>query len=192
MWVKLFVIGAAAVLCSGECVTVEPKGFGTVEVSAFSTIGERIPDAVIDLIEVGTRKSLKGSVHGAIAAKVPYGTYTLSVSAPGFHVATRVLRVGQTKMSVRTQVAVAAECGGEFASLTGSIRNTRGNDRLWVKVVPIVGHGGEEERVSRDGSFAFSGLDGGDYFFFVVDGKAILHTEVLQILGAKRVSVELE
>jgi hypothetical protein len=184
-------MGAAAVLCSGECVTVEPKGFGDVEVSAFSAIGERIPNAVIDLIEVGTRKSLKGSVRGAIAPKVPYGTYTLTVSAPGFHFVTRQLRVDQTRMWVRTQLSVAVECG-EFASLTGSIRNPQGNNELWVKLVPVVGSSGEEQRVGRDGSFAFSGLDGGDYFFFVVDGKTILHTDVLQILGAKRVSVEIQ
>lgn len=62
---------SVALLCSGECVQVGPQQFGRVEVSAFSIPGERLSTLDIDLLEVGTHKSFKSLLKGAVAAKIP-------------------------------------------------------------------------------------------------------------------------
>jgi hypothetical protein len=71
---RLLLILSAASLCSGECTQVGPPQFGRVEVSAFSFLGERVPTTLeIDLIQVGTHKSLKSRLNGEIATNIPYG-----------------------------------------------------------------------------------------------------------------------
>jgi len=191
MGTRFLLILSAALLCSGECVQVGPPQFGRVEVSAFSLLGERLPNLGIDLIEVGTQKSLKSHVHGAVATKVPYGTYVLRVSASGFRSVQRELRLNQPEILVRIQLPVSIECGG-FAEIGGAIYPAPEDRELWLKLVPLRGVGGAEVRVSRDGSFLASGLDDGQYLLLVVDGKAIIHTESLGVPRSSRLNVDLE
>ena len=91
---------SSALLCSGECVQILFSQFGRVEVSAYSMRGERLSTLDIDLIEAGTHKSLKSQLNGAVAAKLPYGTYIVRVSAPGFRRSERQFRLDQPEGSV--------------------------------------------------------------------------------------------
>src|SRR5947199_348677 len=82
MRAKFFLILTAALVCSGECVQVGPQQYGRIEVLAFDILGERIPNPAIDLIEVGSRKSITSKFHdGAMSSQIPYGQYTVRVSA---------------------------------------------------------------------------------------------------------------
>jgi hypothetical protein len=112
MGTRLLLILSAALLCSGECVQVGPPKFGRVEVSAFSILGERLPTLDIDLIEVGTHTSLKSRLNGPVATKIPYGTYIVRVSAPGFRRSEHEIRLDQPEILIRIQLSVAIECGG--------------------------------------------------------------------------------
>lgn len=190
MGTRLLLILSAALLCSGDCVQVGPPQFGRVEVSAFSVLGERLPTLDIDLIEVGTHKSLKSRLNGAVAAKIPYGTYLVRVSAPGFHRSEHEIRLDQPEILVRIQLSVAVECGG-FAEVRGSIHPAPTDRELWVKLVPLWGVGGAEARVSQDGSFLAGGLDDGQYLLLVVDGKAIVHTASLVVTRSSSLDVDL-
>jgi len=125
-----------------------------------------------------------------VAKKIPYGTYTLRVSAPGFRGVQRDFRLDQTEVSVRTQLSVSVECGG-FAKIGGSVEPAPKDRELWIKLVPLRGVGGSEVRVSRDGSFLTSGLDDGQYLLLVLDGKTVLHSESFDVTGSKRVVVGL-
>lgn len=174
MGTKLLLLLSAAWLCSGECVQVGPPQFGRVEVSAFSGL-ERLPILEIDLIEVGTHTSLKSRLRGAVAAKIPYGTYLLRVSAPGFRRSEREIHLDQPDLLVRMQLSVSVECGG-LAEIRGTLHHAPSDRRLWVKLVPLRGVGGAEALVSANGSFLVAGLDEGQYLLLVVDGKAIIHT----------------
>jgi hypothetical protein len=132
---------SVALLCSGECVQVGPQQFGRVEVSAFSIPGERLSTLDIDLLEVGTHKSFKSLLKGAVAAKIPYGTYLVRVSVPGFRRSEREIHLNQPEVLVRMQLSVSIECGG-FAEIRGSIHSAPADHELWVKVVPLQGVGG--------------------------------------------------
>lgn len=156
----------------------------------FSSLGERIPNPTIDLIEAGTQKNLRAEFRGSIATRIPYGSYTLRASAPGFQSTQLQLRLDQPEVIIRTQLSVGIECGG-FAEIAGSIHPAPIDRELWVKLVPVLGSGGAEARASRHGFFLVSGLDAGDYFLLVLNGKTIVHTETCQIPGSQRISVKL-
>jgi hypothetical protein len=190
MQTTILLILAAVLLCRAECVDVRPQRYGRVEVSVFSFLGERIPNPTIDLIEAGTRKSLKAEFRGSIATRIPYGSYTLRASAPGFQSTQLQLRLDQPEVIIRTPLSVRIECDG-FAEIAGSIDPAPLDRELWVKLVPVLGSGGAEARVSRHGIFLVSGLDAGDYLLLVLDGKTIVHTETCQIAGSRRISVSL-
>jgi hypothetical protein len=190
MGTRLLLIFSAALLCNGECVQVGPPQFGRVEVSAFSILGERLSTLDIDLIEVGTHKSIKSQFKGAVAAKIPYGTYLVRVSAPGFRRSECEIHLDQPEVFVRIQLSVSIECGG-FAEIRGSIHSAPADRELWVKLVPLQGVGGAEARVSQDGSFLAGGLDAGQYLLLVVDGKAIVHTASLVVPRSSPLDVDL-
>jgi hypothetical protein len=190
MGTRYLLILSAALLCSGECVQVGPQKFGRVEVLAFSILGDRLPTLGIDLIELGTQKKYQVPVPEGVAKKIPYGTYTLRVSAPGFRSVSRELRLDQPEALVRIQLSVSVECGG-FAEIGGHVQPVPRDRELWVKLVPLRGIGGAEVRVSRDGSFLASGLDDGQYLLLVVDGRAVVHTESLDVPSSTRVTVDL-
>ena len=187
---KLLLILSSALLCSGECIQVGPRQFGRVDVSAYSMLGERLSPLDIDLIEVGTHKSMKSKLKGAVATKLPYGTYVLRVSAPGFRRAEREFRLDQPESSVRIQLSVAVECGG-VAQVRGGIHPASADRELWVKLVPLRGVGGSEARVGRDGSFLVGGLEDGQYLFLVVDGTAIVHTAMFAVPRSSPLDVDL-
>ena len=190
MGARLLLILSAALLCSGECVQVGPPKFGRVEVSAFSILGERLPTLDIDLIEVGTHTSLKSRLNGAVAKKIPYGTYIVRVSAPGFRSSEHEIRLDQPKILIRIQLSVSIECGG-FSEVRGSVHPAPTDHELWVKLVPLRGVGGAEARVSQDGSFLAGGLDAGQYLLLVVDGEAIIHTVSLVVPPPSPLDVDL-
>jgi len=191
MHAKFLLMISTALICSGECVEVGLPQYGRIEVSAFSLIGERIPNIAVDLIELGTQKSLKSKIHGAVATAIHYGTYRMRVSAAGFRTVERDVSLLQPEVSIRIQLPVSVECGGASAEISGSIQPASGDRVLWVKVVPVRGSGGTEAHVSRNGAFVVSGLDDGDYFLLVLDGEAIVHTRSYQIAGSQRVSLDL-
>jgi len=190
MGTRLLLVLSAALLCSGECITVGPPQFGRVEVSAFSILGERLSILDVDLIEVGTHKSLKSRLNGAVAAKIPYGAYLVRVSAPGFRGSEREIHLDQHEILVRMQLSVSIECGG-FEEIRGTLRHASANRELWVKLVPLQGVGGAEARVGQDGSFLAGGLDGGQYLLLVLDGKAIVHTANLVVPGSAPLDIDL-
>src|SRR5215469_4258918 len=127
MRMRIFLLLSAASLCNGECVQVGPPKFGRVEISAFSGLGERLPTLYVDLFEIGTHKSLKSQLNGVVAAKIPYGTYLISVSAPGFLRAERQFRLDQPEILVRVQLSFAAECAG-FAEVRGRILSAQAKE----------------------------------------------------------------
>ena len=190
MGTRLLLILSAALLCSGECVQVGPPKFGRVEVSAFSILGERLPTLDIDLIEVGTHTSLKSRFSGTVATKIPYGTYIVRVSAPGFRRSEQEIRLDQPEILIRIQLSLAIECGG-FSAVRGSVHPAPTGHELWIKLVPLRGVGGTEARVSQGGSFLAAGLDAGQYLLLVVDGKAILHTVSLVVPQPSPLDVDL-
>lgn len=189
---RLFLLLSAAWLCSGDCVQVGPPKLGRIEVSAFSIVGERLSDPDIDLIEVGTQKSLKSQFDGAVAANIPYGTYLVRVSLVGFRTSEREIHLDQPELLVRIQLSVGVACVG-FPEIRGSLHHAPADHELWVKLVPLQGVGGAEARVSEDGSFLLKGLDDGQYLLLVVDGKAVIHTSSLAagVLGSAPLDIDL-
>jgi hypothetical protein len=173
---KLILVLSAAFFCSGECIEVNgPTKLGRVEISAFSALGEPLPTVDVDLISPVTHQSFKRQMKGAVAQKIPYGVYTVRVSAPGFRRSERQFFVNQPEVFVRMQLSVAAECGG-LAAAHGNIRYFPADRELWVKLLPLRGAGGVETRVRRDGSFLAGEVEDGPYLLFVVEGNAIVHT----------------
>jgi hypothetical protein len=185
MGTRLLLALTVAWLGHAECIRVGPPQFGRVEVAAFSGLGERLPVLDIDLIEVGTHKSLKSHLKGSVVEKIPYGTYLVRVSAPGFHSSQREILLDQPEVSVRIQLSVAMECA-DFEEIRAVLHHALAGRELRVKLVPLQGVGGAEARVSHDGSFLFGGLDEGQFLLLVVDGKAIIHAESLGAGGSAR------
>jgi hypothetical protein len=188
MW-KLFLLASIALLGASECVQVGLPKFGRIEVSAFSILGERLANLRIELRDSGTNKSVDSLFSGSIAKKVPYGTYVMRVSAPGFRSVQREVRLYQPDLQIRSQFSVSVECGG-FHEITGTVRPIDPNAELWIKLVPVRGTGGADVRVARNGTFLASGLDDGHYLLLVVDGTTILHTQTVE--APRRIPVAID
>jgi hypothetical protein len=189
MRTRILLLLSTALLCGGECVQVGPPKFGRVEVSAFSGLGDRLPTLDVDLIEIGTHKSLKSRLNRAIATKVPYGTYIVRVSAPGLRRSEHQIRLDQPEIAVRVQLSVSAECAG-FADVHGRILSAQAGRDLWVKLVPVRGVGGTETRVNADGSFLAGGLDEGQYFVLVIDAQTVVRTVSLSL--PRKLSLDID
>lgn len=132
----------------------------------------------IDLIEVGTHTSLNSQFNGTVAAKIPYGTYLVRVSAPGFGRSEREIHLDQPEVLLRMRLSVAIEYAG-FSQIRGTLHHAPTDRELWIKLVPLQGVGVAEALVNRDGSFFARGLDGGQYLLLVVDGKQSFTQRVL-------------
>lgn len=180
-----------ALVCAAECVQVGPPQapqFGRVEVSAVTILGDRVRNLSVDLIEIGSGKSFKSEFRDGVANRIPYGRYTARVYAPGFITIERALLLAQPEISLRTQLNVSMECGGGTGGVHGSIQPAPGDRELWVKIVPVLGSGGGEVRVSRTGTFQLEGLEEGDYLVLVLDGKSIIYTSTV---GNRFVNIDL-
>src|ERR1051325_1588848 len=141
MRIKLLLLGSLALLCRAECVQAGPVGppkFGRIEVSAFSILSEHLPTLGIDLRERWTGKNVSKLFKGSVANKVPYGTYTLRVSASGFRSAQREVRLEQPEVHVRAQLSVSIECG-TLGGISGVVTPLKAGSELWAKLVPVRG-----------------------------------------------------
>ena len=190
MVARLAFLWGITLLCAGECVHVEPQRFGRIDVSAFSVLGDRLSNLGIEFRESGTGKDLSSVLKGTVADKVPYGTYTIRVWAPGFRRAQREVRVMQPEVSIRTQLSVSMECGS-FHEIMGSIRNVNPNSEAWVKLVPVRGTGGAEAPVGRNGAFLLSGLHDGPYVLIVMEGSTVVHTRTVEAFGGKPLDIDI-
>jgi hypothetical protein len=179
MVARLVFLWGITLICAGECIQVEPQRFGRIDVSAFSALGDRISNLGIELRESGTGKDLSSLFKGTVADKVPYGTYTIRVWAPGSRSARREVQVMQPEEWIRMQLSVAMECS-TLHEITGFIRNVNPNTEIWVKLLPVRGTGGAETPVGRNGAFLFSGLDDGPYLLVVMEGSSVVHTRAVK------------
>jgi hypothetical protein len=189
MYPRVSLLLAYALLVNAECVQVGEIKYGTIEVIASDSRGLRIDSVSADLIESGSRKSVKSAFRDGVA-RVPYGEYLLRVQAPGFYTSEFKVRVLQSEMVVRAQLALGAECRG-YSSIGGSIKSKSGERELWVKAIPLHGVGGSETRVGRYGTFLLAGLDSGEYLLIVLDGSSVVHTRAVKVAGEATVNIDL-
>jgi hypothetical protein len=173
----LLVVAFAAVYCGAECIVLDPVRYGRIEVALFDSFGKPVPVNRFELTEYSTGKKL--TFRGGVVQSLPYGSYTLQAWAPGFRSLVRQVRLDQPLVAVRAHLSIAVECRG-FATVRGTVSPAPRGREIWVKLVPVVGSGGGETKIGADGTFLVSGLDDGDYFLLVVDGKRILHSRVLE------------
>jgi hypothetical protein len=174
----------------GECASVTPveTRYGSLEVVAYSNIGDVLDRVEIELFEAGSQKAVRRSTKGRLE-RVPFGKYTVRVFSPGFKTHRIDVNVDQPKVTVRTQLAVSIECADD-STLDGSVSSAQRHPDLWVKVLPMRGPGGFESKVNS-GTFSISGLDAGDYVLMVLDGESVLHHRLVRVVGTTKVSVEL-
>jgi hypothetical protein len=188
---RLFSVILTTLLCNGECVQVGAQEYCRVELVAFDANGVVIPNVGIDVIEAGPRRMFKSTFHGNVGKKLPFGVYTLRVSAPGFRQTELEVRLYQRELKMRVPLALSIECGG-FATLRGSVRPAPRDRELWLKLVPILGSGGSETPVGRDGHFVAGGFDNGTYLMVLLDGTSPIYTETIQVFGEKGVTLNLK
>jgi hypothetical protein len=182
LWLALF----APLICAGQT----PKT-GRIEVQAFDFIGRPLRNISVDLAALGRQAGPAVEFQGAVAERVPYGTYKIRVGAPAYAAVERDIRLNQAELAVRVELPLPME-GHDYASVSGSIKPVPRGRKLWVKVVPLYGTGGSEALVRPDGSFRVAGLDEGSYVLVVLDGESILHTETLtRVSGDRSVSITL-
>ena len=56
----------AAMLCNAECVRVDPQGNGRIQVLAFDVTGAQISNVGVEVLEAGTRNSIKSEFSGNV------------------------------------------------------------------------------------------------------------------------------
>jgi len=171
-----------------ECISVEPveTRYGSLKALAYSIVEDLGTDVQIELRAADTSKVLQRSANGRLD-RVKYGRYTVRVFVPGFDSEQVDVNVDRSEVIVRAQLAVSMECGAA-SSLSGSIASTGANRDLWVKLLPLRGGGGVEAP-ARGGYFLVTGLDAANYVLMVLDGGSVVHTEVIQVVGDKKVSI---
>ena len=188
---KLLLTVSAALLCSGECVTIPsgPVRNGDINVAAWSFTGERIPGVSIRL----DQRQFESRVHGSIVKDLPYGTWRIRIAAPGFNGVERVVHLDRPEVSVRTQLQVAEECGHPEPQISGTVTPPPSGRDLWVKVVPLRGIGDEEARVDPDGEFHVAARMNGDYFLLLADDKHVIYSRMLPaVAGSMQIKIGLE
>ena len=177
-------VSSGPLSASCQKLTEKPQ-LGRVEVLVFDNLGHEVKPSSVSLSGPGlpTWKS---------PDPVPYGEYTLRITADVFHTVERLVRVDQPEQVVRVQLVFAGleDCGDAYSGLHGTIAGLSPNQELWIKAVPVRGTGGGEARVGRYGNFLIGGLDPGTYVLLVMEGSRVLRSTVVET-GEKVVAIDL-
>ena len=189
MLTKLFWLSSLAALSWAECIQVGPIPRGTVDIMTFDLTGAIIGPTHAELTEVETRKVVQRTSNGKFN-RVPFGEYSIRAWRDGFVSATREIRLEQKSLTVRLQLDIGLECYS-FSSLSGTVSSKVGNHELWVKSVPLRGSEGTESRIEPSGRFFLGGLTAGDYVVVVLDGSAVIYTEVVKVIGQTNREISL-
>lgn len=174
----------AMALAYGDCVNVGKAQFGRLEVIATDATGAILKDPHVELIEIGSKKSLD------VRQPVPYGTYSLRILVPGFKYSRNEVHLFQPTLRVRAELQIDPECS-EPQSIHGRVKSAPVGHELWIKLVPAVGNGGTEARVGPYGDFLIAGLDFGNYLLIVMDGNKAIHTETVVANDRKSLVIQL-
>jgi hypothetical protein len=164
-----------------------------VDVQDFT--GIKIPQAHVELVAGATNLSDRFTDG---TGKVPFGHYTLRVSALGFKQYEQALALFQPRISMRVSLEPSQVHGRE--ALSGRVLSTgRSCDELWIKLVPLLNTGLlMENRVTPDCTFEFAGMHTGEYLLIVMGGMPeenpypiVLHTKQLST-STRQITVKLD
>ena len=187
--VLLATIIAALVGWAGECREVSLEGqHATLRLIATDGAGRELPNPTIELVP------LCGG--GKVAPdRVPYGEYRLRVGAAGFQSVSRIVRVFEPRLVLRTELAPAdlSGCQWKRSAVSGRIAARPQTSTLWVKAVAVRGDESVEAPVDPQGRFLISGLrQTADYLLLVLDGSRVVNLRNIKTPAAEVVQVSIE
>lgn len=175
----------SSILLAGECRTVTPLQQGTLEVIAYSPIGNRIPEADAELFD-SDRKTPRYTTRTGVLQHVDEGHYTLRTHVSGFKYAMSPVYVAPGKTQVRVQMQLGTITGcPTYVTLRGKVSPITGRKDRWLKITPLHGPGGTDTPIRPDGSFHVEGLDGGQYLLIVTEDGKPRHMQVAALWGEK-------
>lgn len=175
---------AGAAVLAAECIQVSTEQRrGRLAVEAYS-LGQRVHGVPVHISDAsGTGNWFSSGVT------LPYGDYKVRIEAPGFRTMSRDVRINQPNVIVRAGLAVSLECGPHGVAASGTIRHAPGK-QLWVKAISEHGVSGGEAPV-MNGTFQIDGLDPGNYFLLVLEGKKILYSSAVELYRNQPIGIDL-
>lgn len=159
--------------------SVSAQQGAVVTVWAETQDGQPVATASVELIELDSKRSQQ--VSRLIAKNVPYGDYSLRVSAPGYRTVVRSLHIDQERIDVRAVLLVSQEITGRMR-LEGVVHEQRRGDGTgWVCLFPLAGSPSAtiEGRLDESGRFSVSTNAGGPYLLTVLRGSHLLYQQVI-------------
>lgn len=164
-----------------------------LEIVPLTITGEIVQTGRVDLLQQGTRKSLRSNFRGWRGTNIPYGEYVLRIEAPGFRSHEQILRVYQPSVAVRVGLRVTLADDEPLRQVQGRVTPADLNRaELWVKLVPVLANGPTmDARVLQDGTFSFGGIDPGEYLLIVIRGTSIVQTKQAKLFGGEKIEIPL-
>jgi hypothetical protein len=165
----------AAALWYAACCAAEQRA--AIRVWAETEDGQPIAEAVVRLVETGSGLDRSVAFSNLLARDVAFGTYDLSVSAPGFRKFDRKLSVFQDHIDVHAVLLVAEERTSVMV-MRGSVRNMRGDHgNTWIYLIPLAGSPGAvlEARVDERGRFSLASPTSAPYLLLLLRGSRVLY-----------------
>jgi len=181
----LVLIGVS--IASGKAADSERSRL-TIEV--WNPANERIEVPQIKLVEVGTKQELIPIQHDG-ALEIPYGEYSLSVSAPGYRRFEQYIRIYQSEVYRRISLSVA---NSRYQTLAGIVKS-QSPSSYWVRLISLSSNNtnAQDAKIKPDGSFQFAGLDGGDYLILVLrDGVIVASVRQHSVLNDHIIEINLK
>jgi hypothetical protein len=180
-----------AVVVYGECIQVEPRPTGTIEVAVHDLTGASFAPKEVEVLELYSRKLIYKGERTRLEG-LPWGAYDIRVFSPGFLVGVRRVILDQAVVSARVQLQIGQECGPSYSTLTGTISGKRPSKGMWAKVTSVVGVQSNEATIGANGRFTIGGLAPGKYILNVMYGDSLLHSRVLDLLADAKLGIDLE
>lgn len=156
-----------------------------------STFGESISPVTTFLRNVESSERIRNIGSNLAYHNVKFGTYELTVEAPGFSVRREWLSIHQPKLAFRIGLFPSIGHRTDRPHLEFTIKNSTVNKNLWTRLVPLYSNTFLEQEVNSLGAFGFSNLDPGRYVLLIFDNNQLLLTKQLDYFG-EQMKLEIE
>jgi hypothetical protein len=150
-----------------------------VRVYVTDSNGSAIPNAKITLASRSERL-VRGTPTDNFA--VPFGRYTVRVSAPGFHEVERDIRVYQTDVWMHIGLQLGNFGDRPYRTVEGSVTPAPDHKPCWIRLLPVFGTYIAEAQVDSSGHFALSEVDLGKHILLVIAADAVIHSQQVTVV----------
>jgi hypothetical protein len=167
--------------------------FAEMHVHAVDPVGRQIQHANFDLVPSGKEGGPRLNSTSGGFAHIPYGEYLLRVSAAGFNIAQREIKVDSGEVWVTIALLVwEAHIVRPGPTLAGEVVPPLSMKTAWAKLVGVFNDVTMEAAITGGGRFFhFEPKAPGVYVLMIIDDGRIIDLRQVEVQGYRRLQLQL-